>query len=379
MSSNDPQAASPAPDIAELVPSQRAEIVYRWDLDKTYLQTEFSTFRGLLRAAVEGAKHKRTVPGMQALLVALSQAYRARVVVVSGSPTQLRARILRMFQLHGVHCDRLVLKDFVGLIRKGRLKAITNQVPYKLRAHLETRLWLAAREEAVPEICFGDDAEVDALIYCLYADVCAGRVAGPRLDRILQVCGAYPDEIAAILGKLPLLPSGETVRRIFIHLEGNSPPSRYGAYRGRVTATFNALQIALSLAQDGLCDDRILIAVAEELVRDHCVDAAGLAGSIEDAVRRGLCSPELGCRVVSELLPRTAAFDVGFQPAFAARLRRTLQSAGPPVQDTAPLPLPYEQLFESEQAFARARKLAIKTAGRIAGLSEFLESAREDD
>lgn len=351
----------------------RPEVVYRWDLDKTYLQTEFSTARGLLQAALEGAHRKRTVPGMRALLTALSQAYKARIVVVSGSPTWLRRRILAMFTLHGIRCDRLVLKDFGAALRKGRLRSIKAQVPYKLRAHLETRLWLAAREEDVGEVCFGDDAEVDALVYCLYADVVARRVSATRLTRILEVCGAYPDEIAAILGKLSLTTSADPVRRIFIHLEGNSPPARFGAYRGRVVATFNAFQIALHLAEEGLADDGVIVAVAEDLVRSYKVHADGLAGSLEDAARRGLCKGELACRVATDILPKTAAFDVGFHPAYAARVAKRLGSyTSPRPVPTTLQPLPYEQLFEAEKRFTQARKLALQTAGRIPGLAEFL-------
>lgn len=364
--------------IERVAPADLAEVVYRWDLDKTYLQTEFSTARGLLQAALEGAHRKRSIPGMRALLVALSQAYKARVIVVSGSPTVLRRRILAMFQLHGIRCDRLVLKDFGAALRRGRFRTITAQVPYKLRAHLETRLWLAAREESVGEICFGDDAEVDALVYCLYSDVCARRVSATRLARILEMSGAYADEVQAILGRLQLVEKTDPVRRIFIHLEGNSPPSRYGAYRGRVLPTFNAFQIALTLAQDGLADDRVVVAVAEDLVRDHRVSAEGLAGSLEDATRRGLCNLEMARHVASELLPRTAAFDAGFRPDFAQRVVKRLGSYGAPRPEPVPQPLPYEQLFEAERAFAQARKLAIRTAGQIPGFAEFLEM-RDDD
>jgi hypothetical protein len=350
----------------------RPDVVYRWDLDKTYLHTDFSTVQGLLQAAVESAQRRRTIPGMRALLAALSRTYDARVVVVSGSPTFLRRRILSMFQLHGIRCDRLVLKDFGAALRRGRLRTLQAQVPYKLRAHLETRLWLAARNDHVPEICFGDDAEVDALVYCLYADVCARRISPARLARILEVCGAYPDEIATILERAGLVDAEDPVRRIFIHLEGNSPPARFGAYRGRVTATFNALQIAVHLASEGLADDRVLVAVAEELVQQHKVTAEGLAGSLEDAVRRGLCDLALAERLASTLLPRTSAAEVGFSASFAARV---LPRLGPVPQAIAPQPvqpLPYESLFEAERAFARARKVALKTAARLPGLAEFL-------
>ena len=118
--------------------------------------------------------------------------------------------------------------------------------------------------------------------------------------------------------------------------------------------------------------------VVEELVRGHRVDAEGLAGSLEDAVRRGLCPAALATRVAREVLPRTAAFEVGFQSAFAERVVARLGPEAYDARPPTPEPLAYEQLFESERAFAQARKLAKRTAGRIPGLSEFLEQGDDD-
>ena len=47
--------------------------VYRWDLDKTYLKTDFDTLRDLVRSAFERAEAKRAVPGAAALLRELRQ------------------------------------------------------------------------------------------------------------------------------------------------------------------------------------------------------------------------------------------------------------------------------------------------------------------
>ena len=42
--------------------------IFRWDLDKTYLHTDFDSWIDLVRTAVETPERKRTVPGAAALI-----------------------------------------------------------------------------------------------------------------------------------------------------------------------------------------------------------------------------------------------------------------------------------------------------------------------
>ena len=65
------------------------QLVARWDLDKTYLRTEFDTFSDLLRTAVERPDRKRSVPGAAALLREIGKSG-ARIHILSGSPRQMR-------------------------------------------------------------------------------------------------------------------------------------------------------------------------------------------------------------------------------------------------------------------------------------------------
>src|SRR5262249_3822994 len=62
--------------------------IFRWDLDKTYLRTDFDSFRGLIKAAMEKPAEKRAVPGAPALLRALRAAGGAdhRICIITGSP-----------------------------------------------------------------------------------------------------------------------------------------------------------------------------------------------------------------------------------------------------------------------------------------------------
>ena len=76
--------------------------VYRWDLDKTYLETDFDSLRGLVRSATEPASAKRAVPGAAALLRAISGQPGSRVFILSGSPVQMRRTLEEKLALDGV-------------------------------------------------------------------------------------------------------------------------------------------------------------------------------------------------------------------------------------------------------------------------------------
>src|ERR1700747_3239319 len=84
--------------------------VYRWDLDKTYLKTEFDTLKQLLRSAFEGAKAKRAVPGAAALWRERRAGGSARVCFISGSPRQMRRVLTEKLRLDGVEFDEFILK-----------------------------------------------------------------------------------------------------------------------------------------------------------------------------------------------------------------------------------------------------------------------------
>ena len=73
--------------------------VYRWDLDKTYLKTEFDTLKQLLRSALEGAEAKQAVPGASALLREVRAGGGARICFISGSPRQMRRVLTKKLKL----------------------------------------------------------------------------------------------------------------------------------------------------------------------------------------------------------------------------------------------------------------------------------------
>ena len=112
--------------------------VFRWDLDKTYLRTEFDSMRDLIKSAIETAADKQAYPGATALLRALRAGEGHRVCIISGSPSQMRTVLAAKLKLDGVEADEFVLKNNLKNILRGRFRALRAQIPYKLPALLES-------------------------------------------------------------------------------------------------------------------------------------------------------------------------------------------------------------------------------------------------
>ncbi len=258
--------------------------IYRWDLDKTYLQTEFDTLRQLARVAFQKAHEKKTVPGAAALIRELRAVGDTRLCIVSGSPKQMRSVLTEKLKLDGVEFDELVLKDNLRNLMRGRFKAMRGQVGYKLPVLLESRAQAPLEAE---EVLFGDDAEADAFIYSLYADMLARRVSEPVVYRVLESAEVYPDDIARIMKTWEQLPQADPVRRIFINLDRLTPPAAFANYGPRVVPIFNYFQAALVLMGDKHLTAPQVLKVMVELVQSAGYNLLTLSNSFQDLLRRG--------------------------------------------------------------------------------------------
>lgn len=259
--------------------------IYRWDLDKTYLQTEFDTFRQLVRTAFQKAHEKKAVPGAAALIRELKAGPETRLCIVSGSPTQMRTVLTEKLKLDGIEFDELVLKDNLRNLVRGRFKALRGQVGYKLPVLLESRARAPAEAE---EVLFGDDAEADAFIYSLYADMVARRVSEPVVYRVLESAEVYPDDIERIMEQWKAIPPADPVRRIFIMLDRLTPPAAFSRYGPRVVPIFNYFQAALVLMGDKHLTATQVLKVMIELVQTAGYNLLTLSNSFQDLLRRGL-------------------------------------------------------------------------------------------
>src|SRR5690349_14389873 len=128
--------------------------ISRWDLDKTYLRTEFDTVRDLVRTALERADEKRTNPGAATLLRELSRSG-ASIHILSGSPEQMRRRLEDKLRLDGIRWDTFTLKPNLQNVLRLRFRALRDQLGYKLPALLASRTHGSDSFTGVKETLFG--------------------------------------------------------------------------------------------------------------------------------------------------------------------------------------------------------------------------------
>jgi hypothetical protein len=264
--------------------------VYVWDIDKTYLDTRFSSFRGLLAIPFELAVDKNNVAGTVPLLRALRTGPDPRaprfspLYFVSGSPPGLRNVVEKKMTLDGVQFDGITFKDQLGLVLAGRPTAVAEQVGYKVGALLLLRSQLPAR---VRFCLFGDDVEKDMDSFLLFGAVCAG-LRGGKLREEMRKRGAHWPEIEAVVdAAAALAPESDPVERVFIHSVKGRLLERTDL-DPRVVVGRSFLQSALLLRHLGKVDSGAPTRVREDLARRRFTPAE-IQTLIDDArVRLGV-------------------------------------------------------------------------------------------
>ncbi len=312
-----------------------ARLVFRWDLDKTYLKSEFETLRELVRIPFEKAEDKVAAPGVAALIRALretslTRGRSLRVYFVSASPPQIGRAIRRKLELDGIVYEHIVFKDQLRRIMRGKFRHLREHIGYKL-----TELLKARRQEPATsrEFLFGDDWESDALIYSLYADVVAGRVNAAELDALLRAARVDLPLIAEACALLSEIQPAEAVARIFINLERPTPPARMRTYGARLVPTFNYLQTAACLYEDDVLSADGVVAVARSLCDESGYAVEQVANSLSDIERRGHVSDGTAAALravlrAAKLLPAAPA--QSRWRMWRARQRRRPAAVAPP-------------------------------------------------
>ena len=304
--------------------------VFRWDLDKTYLRTDFDSLRGLVKAAFEPAREKRAFPGAATLLREIRAHGPVGLFLLSGSPTQMRGVLEEKLRLDGVVADGLVLKPNLENLLRLRFRAIRDQIGFKIVELFAAR---ARLDRDLPETLVGDDAESDAFTYSLYADVLAARIGPSDLDRILDAAGvdARNRQNAADLAES--VEKSDAVRRILIHLERGSGPARFARFGPRLVCFRNYFQAAAVLHADGHLEADAVARVAAEMIVGHAFAEDHLLEAARELARSG----SVPTPALAEVASGMAAVASGDPPPPAAD---TLQALADRIRHLAAAPSP---------------------------------------
>jgi hypothetical protein len=275
--------------------SARVPLVFRWDLDKTYLKTHFEHVRDLVRIPFEDGADKVAAPGVAELLRVLrrfneQRQRQVRVYFLTASPPQIGRAIREKLALDGIGYDGITFKDQLHDLVRGRFRGLREHVGFKLAELLKSRRDMPPESE---EILFGDDWESDPLVYSLYADILAGRVDRAVVHDVLEAIRVDPVRIAEVKRLLGEHDPADVVRRIYINLERRTPPAHFHAFGPRLVPAFNYFQTAASLHADGLLDRESVVAVARSLVEESGYSPQRLGNSLADAERRGHLLPSV--------------------------------------------------------------------------------------
>lgn len=342
--------------------------VFRWDLDKTYLRTEFDSIKDLWKSARETASDKQAFPGATALLRALKQEPGHRICIVSGSPTQMRRVLTAKLALDGIEYDEFVLKNNLRNVLRGRFRAFRAQVPFKLPVMLQSHVGMGG---AQAQTLFGDDAEADAIVYSLYADLLSNALPLDELERVLHAARAYDDEIARILFLAERALKADSVQRILIHLDGRSPTASFAKFGRRLVPIYNYFQAALILYADGVLSARQVLFVTLDMLDSPEYELTSLANSLQDLLRRGRLDRSVAGQLSEEVQEAAAAgalSDHDLPPfeeiaeAFAHRVRE-LGDAPPREWPDEDPRLDYVSLVDHEHQSRRKRRKRGFTSG----------------
>ena len=265
----------------------------------------------------------------------------------------MREVLAEKLKLDGVEFDEFVLKDNVKNLLRGRFKALKGQLGYKLPVLLESRAHTPVMTE---EVLFGDDAEADAFIYSLYADMVSRRVDEETVRAVLRAGEVYPDDLERAMELWKSIEPFDPVRRIFINLDRLTPPSHFMRYGPRVVPTFNYFQAALVLMADGHLTAPQVVRVGIELVQTFGFNLFSLANSMQDLVRRGIPLGDVA-KSLGEALQGPAAFVNAVRPVpdIIAAFGSKLSALGAPPRAPASVTIDYLALIDDARPRTRQK------------------------
>jgi hypothetical protein len=310
------------PYISEKAAFQARE-VYLWDIDKTYLDTKFETFRGLLKIATEKATQKKNIPGSAKLVHALKDAWQKRnggelfpLFFISASPPQMEKKIYEKLTIDGVKPFGIFCKDNLPNLRPRRFWRLNKHIGYKLQSLLQLRTYL---HNEVRLVLFGDDGESDAVIYSLFSDICSRRLDTSELRKVLNAFYVTDEQVDTIFRLQELIPNNDPVDKVYINLVDDTDSDYYLKFGRRTLPTANSFQAALDLCQDNRIDVQHVAAIASNLISEYNYTLEEIEKSLDEMIRKEKLG-ESACNRIIQHLQENKILRENYSPSVKPKL-----------------------------------------------------------
>ena len=279
--------------------------IYVWDLDKTYLDTNWHTMGDLWKTIFEKSFQKRNVPGTSTLVSCVKESWiethssgRFPLFFITASPPQMEVRIREKLDIDEILPDGIFFKDNLRNVHPARWRRLNQQVGYKIQALLQLR---SKFHGEVTQVLWGDDSETDATIYSLYSDICSRRWSEAELTKLLKHFGVTKAQVDTILDLQDQCIENDPVEKVYINLAVDTDPEYYLKFGRRIVPTYNSFQTSLDLFQDSRLKANHVLKVAEDLNTNYGFTRDELQQSLDDLIRRRIIAQETLERVLPPL------------------------------------------------------------------------------
>lgn len=277
--------------------------VYVWDLDKTYLDTQWQSLKDIFRASFADTFHRNNVPGTATLVSALKQSWQQKngkapfpIFFITASPPQMEKKIREKLMSDDILPLGIFFKDNLKNLWPGRFWKLRQQVGYKVTALMYLRTLL---KPALTQVLWGDDSETDAIIYSLYSDICSRRLKDAECEKVLRGFNVNGEQISRIMAMQAQVEARDPVEKIYINLAVDTDPEYYIKFGRRMIASYNSLQTALDLYQDTRLGTGDVIRVSKDLFMNYGFSVDELQKSLDELIRRQV----LGDHTFTEIFP----------------------------------------------------------------------------
>ncbi len=246
----------------EKFPSRGTVIIS--DVDKTYLNTNFESIRGLMWIPFEVAIDKVTIDRMNYIYQGLRFGSGTKpsftpLLFVTASPPLIYDALTHKMLRDGVEYDGVIMKDQPALVKKLQFQQLKTQITYKLFALFHAVKVLGNGRFSF--ILIGDDTESDLHIYLLFKKIIEEKPPVFKVADTLIEGGVDVDYLEGLLRIIRDINATVKVRYIFIYLSkkeiipaGNFPP---------VLQYTSSSQLAIFLHRKKLINDYYLRKIVE--------------------------------------------------------------------------------------------------------------------